>query len=273
MTERHDSQGLGAEAEAMLRALRDDEDMPPATQARVWRRLAAQTEGAGPQGHVRRSMSPGAWAVVALAAAAVVLLASRVGVIGPLVAERGGEAANYSKAEEAPAPVVSRAAAPVRAAADSAGAVPEDRAEATPASEPARARTERPREAKVKEERAAAAPGEQEERAAPGEQEERAEAAPAGREQSSLAEEAAVLARAQAEIQGGRAEAAVEELAGYARRFPNGALREEYEALRAIALCEAGRTREGRGEAQAFLRERAGSALGDRVRGACLSGQ
>lgn len=247
MTERRDSQGLEAEAEALLRGLRADEDMPPAAQARVWRRLERATEGAGSKGHVGWGMSPGAWAVVVLAAAAVVLLASRAGVLGPLVADRGGEAAPYSKAEAAPVPVIERAAPPVRATAVE--AVPEDRSEAAP-SEPVQVREERAREMKVREVKSGG---------------------PAKETKSSLAEEAAMLARAQAAIQGGRAAAALEELSGYVKKFPTGTLREEHDALRAIALCEAGRTQEGRGEAQAFVRSRAGSALAERVRGACLA--
>lgn len=253
MTERRDSEELEAEAGALLRALRADEDMPPATQARVWRRI--ERSAAGPRGHVRKAMSPGAWSVVVLAAAAALLLASRAGVLGPLVAERGGEAARYSKDEAAPAPVIPRAAPPVRATATTVEAVPEDRD--VQASEPAPARAERVKEARARarvEEPAVKEPPEQEAK-------------------NSLAEEAALLARAQAAIQGGRAEAAIEELAGYARRFPGGTLREEHDALRAIALCEAGRTREGRDEAEAFVRERAGSALAERVRGACLAGE
>lgn len=285
MTERRDSQRLGAEAEALLQALRVEEDMPPAAQARVWRRLATATEEAGSQGHVRRGMSPGAWAVVVLAAAAAVLLASRAGVLGPLVAERGGEAAKYSKSEVAPAPVVARPAGAGRGAEveRTLEHVREDVPEETATTEP-RARTERPaREAKGRaddrQERASTSADEGPERASTSadERPERETSAPAGEEpqgeESSLAEEAGALGRAQAAIQGGRADAALEELAGYARRFPRGTLREEYEALRTIALCEAGRTREGRGEAQAFLRDRSGSALGDRVRRACLESQ
>jgi len=53
------------------------------------------------------------------------------------------------------------------------------------------------------------------------------------------------------------------------RRFPAGVLRPEARALRAIALCAAGRTAQGRGEAHVLLGERESSAHHGRVREAC----
>jgi hypothetical protein len=85
----------------------------------------------------------------------------------------------------------------------------------------------------------------------------------------SLAQEAEALARAQAAIQGGRADEALRVLADYAQQFPRGALREEHDALRALALCASDRASEGRAAAQVFLGAHGGSALAERVRQGC----
>lgn len=261
MTERReDLEGLDLRAMAALRAFRDEDDMPPDARERVWARVGAGTAAtAGPSGQVGSRRSSRTWAVVLLAAAAAVLLASQVGVLGPRLAARDDAAAAFAGPPAEPAPVVARAATGAEGGASAESSVtpvepaapvepvhvPEDRAEATgpigkaPAPAPRKATPEPP-----------------EARGADG-----------------LVEEAEALARAQAAIAGERPEDALRELAGYARRFPKGALREEHDALRAIALCAAGREREGRGAAQVFLREREGSALAERVRGACLAAQ
>ena len=92
---------------------------------------------------------------------------------------------------------------------------------------------------------------------------------PATPPEPDLAAEARALAPAQRALGEGRPEDALIALAAYAARFPNGALREEHLGLRAVALCEAGRAREGRGEARVFLREHRASMLAGRVRTAC----
>ena len=52
-------------------------------------------------------------------------------------------------------------------------------------------------------------------------------------------------------------------------RFPDGALALEARSLRAITLCEAGRTMQGRGEARTMLQERSSSPYRARLREAC----
>lgn len=92
---------------------------------------------------------------------------------------------------------------------------------------------------------------------------------PAKTPEPDLAAEARALAPAQRALGEGRPEDALAALTAYASRFPDGALREEHLGLRAVALCEAGRAREGRGEARVFLREHGASMLAGRVRTAC----
>lgn len=289
MTERRgfDEGALDLRAQATLRALREDEEIPPDASARVWARLAAATaaeaqEGERPKGQVSRGRSSGTWAAVLIAAAAAVLLVPRLAVLGPSGAG-GGEAARYTEERQGAAGQVEAAPGRAQARAASKGTqeaapadesvrhVPEDvpggatgqeleasasgqdvkvMSPETGAADPGRVRGERP--------------------ARPTSKGQATEAKAAVEEAGGLAAEAEALARAQAALQGGRAAEALVELAGYARRFPQGALREEHDALRAIALCTAGRTREGRGEAQVFLQAHSGSALAERVRGACI---
>ena len=89
---------------------------------------------------------------------------------------------------------------------------------------------------------------------------------------SRLAAEAALLQAAQTALASGAPAAALLQLEQHAREFPAGALAQEREALRVVALCAAGREREGRAEAATFLRAHAGSVLAERVRGACDGG-
>jgi outer membrane protein assembly factor BamD (BamD/ComL family) len=85
-----------------------------------------------------------------------------------------------------------------------------------------------------------------------------------------LAEENRLFARARAALIDEQPEQALARLAEHARRFPEGVLSEERQALRAVALCEAGRDADGDAAAQAFLREHPQAALAQRVRSACL---
>lgn len=257
MTERRERlEGLDPRAMAALRAFRDEDEMPQAARERVWERVAAETAGPARQGGKARSS--GTWAALLLAAAAVVLVGSQVGVLGPRVAAREDAAAEFAGPPAEPAPVVARPAGGAPAASEAPGPGPKVQA-LEPAAGPGAAGEERSVVTRVPERRSEAS-------------------GPSGKVAAEdagegLVEEAEALARAQAAIAGARPEAALGELASYARRFPRGALREEHDALRAIALCAAGRSREGRGAAQVFLRERGGSALAERVRGACLAGE
>lgn len=286
MTERRDMhEGLDPAAAAALRALREEEAVPDAARERVWARLAAETGAAdevtGPKRQGSWARSSGTWTIVVLAAAALVLLASRVGVIDRLVASRGGEAAPYTEVERAgggAAVVEAQGPAAGARAVEAAGPEVEARAVedaaavvAGPAGDVPQGEAESP-EGHVRKDVSGETPveGRAGRRAGRTTQGGAGEARPAEEEAGALAAEAEALARAQAAIQDGKAAAALDELAAYARRFPRGVLREEHDALRAIALCSVGRSREGRGEAQAFLLARPESALAERVRGACL---
>jgi hypothetical protein len=68
--------------------------------------------------------------------------------------------------------------------------------------------------------------------------------------------------------QGDRA-SALTMLDSHSKRFPRGALREEREATRAIALCELGRLDQGRGVAQRLLIESPHTPLAARINKSC----
>lgn len=302
--------GLDARAMAALQAFRAEEEMPPATQARVWARVAASTraEAAWSSGQVRRRRNEWVWAGLAVAAAAGLLLATRAGVVGPLGRGDGGEAAAYSGRQETATTATERGRPGGAGATSERGAnghVESDMSartseDSSPAPEAGRAE-----ERRVGQEPAGAgarvvgsqargtsgttgsqgpaagktgSSGPESIGAPGGTSSHEADGAPGGagsQEPSatgSLAQEAEALAQAQAAIQGGRADEALSLLAGYAKRFPAGVLREEHDALRALALCASERTREGRAAAQVFLREHGSSALAERVRKGCLDG-
>ncbi|MCY1070126.1 hypothetical protein OV090_35610 [Nannocystis sp. RBIL2] len=276
---------LDPQAAAALRAFRAEEDMSAAAQARVWARVAASTRAdeTWSKRHVRRGMSEWVWAGVVLAAAAAVLLASRAGVLGPLIGARdGGEAAAYAERQTVttePVRAGGGAGEPVggdmtretdEAAGEGAsvgaeteglkGHVVKGMAGGTGAM-PARGESGR---AERRGERSSAAGA----READASTKDGTSAAGA-EETSSLVQEAELLGRAQAAIQGGRASEALALLGTYAQQFPRGALREEHDALRALALCASDRGAEGRAAAQVFLRAHGGSALAERVRQGC----
>jgi hypothetical protein len=272
---------LDPQAAAALRAFRAEEDMSAAAQARVWARLAASTRAdeTWSKRHVRRGMSEWVWAGVVVAAAAAVLLASRAGVLGPLIGARdGGEAAAYAERQTA-------GTEPVRAGGGAGEVVDSDMTRETEdamgeGAATEGAETEGPKGHVVKD--MAHGTGETSVRGEPGRAVRRGErssaagtreaaASAAGAEEvSSLAQEAELLGRVQAAIQSGRPGEALALLGSYAQQFPRGALREEHDALRALALCASDRGAEGRAAAQLFLRAHGGSALAERVRQGCV---
>ncbi|MEX1362831.1 MAG: hypothetical protein AB1Z98_06880 [Nannocystaceae bacterium] len=85
-----------------------------------------------------------------------------------------------------------------------------------------------------------------------------------------LAAENQLLAQARRALLDDRPEHALARLDEHQRRFAEGLLTQERQALRAVALCEAGRTTEGKPAARSFLREHPQAALAHRVRSACL---
>jgi hypothetical protein len=95
------------------------------------------------------------------------------------------------------------------------------------------------------------------------------EPAPTPAPGGTLAAENRLLAQARTALLDGQPEQALLRLGEHARRFPDGVLSEERQALRAVALCEAGRDTEGDAAARAFLLEHPHAALAQRVRSAC----
>lgn len=84
-----------------------------------------------------------------------------------------------------------------------------------------------------------------------------------------LAAELGLIRRAHAAANAGNHTEALRILGEHASRFPSGSLAVEREGARAISLCGAGRTTEGRPLAERFLRAHPGSPLRSRVSRAC----
>jgi len=81
--------------------------------------------------------------------------------------------------------------------------------------------------------------------------------------------EARLLEQADADLRRGDANAALARLAEHAAKYPAGALREEREGVRVVALCRAGREAEGKAAAERFLARSPHSALATRIRATC----
>jgi hypothetical protein len=243
---------LDADALAMLRAFRKQERIPADVHDRVWNRVQADV-AAPPVRWLRRSAVLGV-----LAAAAVALLW-----IGreALEAEPDVPAiqAGYEHGAASPGGQVERRApeATVRGhegdePRSPSSVEPEAAEPAAPELAPSRSGADRRGSASPERRRAATEP------------------APEPALGSTLAEENRLLAQARAALIDERPEQALARLADHARRFPDGVLAEERQALRAVALCEAGRNAEGDAAASSFLREHPQAALAQRVRSACL---
>lgn len=84
----------------------------------------------------------------------------------------------------------------------------------------------------------------------------------------SLSDEMQHMRPAQLALAAGDPQTALARLEDYARAFPDGRLREEHLALRAIARCQLGST-DAADEAARFLRAHPDSMFAERVRGAC----
>ncbi|MBL9100754.1 MAG: hypothetical protein JNL82_07345 [Myxococcales bacterium] len=280
-----DTEGLSPAAKAALAALRAEEAPPAEALERVWSRVVVATElaegtgvdadEAAPRGPSRRRA---AWALgaVALAAGVVLAIAGTRGAAVPVAREATAPAAQYggetgasqaARVGQGQAAAVAETAAPVAQAASAGPAAPGSAGAG--GSEPARA-------GDVSEGEGASGqvPGDRsqgtgkrrgEARDAGDARGEEVEAKPA----AALAREAALLQQAQAALASERPEQALAHLATYDREFADGVLRPEHDALRAVALCAAGRTAEGEAAADVFLRGHAGSLQAERVRGAC----
>lgn len=86
---------------------------------------------------------------------------------------------------------------------------------------------------------------------------------------STFADEFALIKQAQRAVAKGDANAALAALASHERKFPNGSMNEDRFALRALALCKAGRRDEGRRAASALAQRFPRSLYLDRVNEAC----
>ena len=86
---------------------------------------------------------------------------------------------------------------------------------------------------------------------------------------SDLEGEARLLEQADADLRRGDPSAALVSLAEHATKYPAGALKEEREGVRVVALCRAGRASEGKAAAERFLARSPRSALATRIRAAC----
>lgn len=261
--------GLSPEARALIAQARGGDDPSDADRARVRRALLATVAGGAGLAATSAASSAAASTVgTGLAAtvakvAAVILVVGGVGAGTVMVAPWEDPPAVEAPAPRARAsrPTVERAAAPapqpppVAPAVEAALPVPVD--EPSPpvvAPEPPaapRAETVRPRPSR------------------PAPVEPPPPAQPASLPASTLAAEVALLRSAQAALNGGDPETALARLGDHARRFPDGAMAEEREAARVLALCRAGRDDEARGAADRFLRERPQSPLVPRVRRGC----
>jgi len=87
----------------------------------------------------------------------------------------------------------------------------------------------------------------------------------------SLAEEVALLSRAETELHAGRPAKALTALAEHQRKFPRGALAEERTAARIQALCALGRNEEANAQLRQLLHISPNSPLEERARQACRS--
>jgi hypothetical protein len=85
----------------------------------------------------------------------------------------------------------------------------------------------------------------------------------------SIQSELELIRAAQKHLHRSEARAALTLLAEHARRFPNGALAEEREASRVLALCQLGDAPGTREQAQRFVQRTPSSPFVDRVRASC----
>jgi hypothetical protein len=87
--------------------------------------------------------------------------------------------------------------------------------------------------------------------------------------QGSVAEEVAILRRVSASLRAGDPRTALAGVAEHARRFPNGALAEERDTERIVALCALGRREDATRATERFERAYPSSSHEGRIRAAC----
>jgi hypothetical protein len=97
----------------------------------------------------------------------------------------------------------------------------------------------------------------------------RSAAKTSNRSSQALSEEIELVRAAQVAMRQGDVSAALTMLESHASRFPRGALSEEREAARAIALCELRQFEQGRRVARRLLAASPHTPLAGRIRGSC----
>jgi hypothetical protein len=269
---------LDADALAMLDAFRAEEQIPKRVHDRVWRRVQADV-AAPPVRWSARGVVLGGLAV----AAAVALMWVGRQALAPVETQPPASQAGYERAGAGPEGVAEprerersgpRGGDPRGATAAEGTTEPE--AEPAPPIEPEHAvprdpiidPTAGPRSPSTPSRPKTDRRGAADRPATSAEPTPKPEPTPALG--STLAEENRLIARARAALLDEHPEQALQHLDEHARRFEAGVLGQERQALRAVALCEAGRELEGSAAARSFLRAHPRAALAQRVRSACL---
>ncbi len=258
-----------ADALDLLDAFREEEQIPGPLQQRVWDRVAADVAAdstpAGSSTRAYWARSAAAVGLLAAAALAVLWMGGRVldvdgerATPNQAVHERAGESAGgvaHPRTSEPAKESRRRAPAPTQPEEPSAAA---PTVAAVPVTEPADAQAQTPEPATASR------------RNVPSTRRSPTPAPKAPASVDTLAEENRLLAKARKALLDEQPERALTLLADHARRFAGGILVEERKALRAVALCDAGRNDDGAAAARAFLRAHPKAALAQRVRSACL---
>jgi hypothetical protein len=232
---------LSREARGLVDAARREAGGPNPDQRSRMRRvvMAAVSTGA-----VAGATATTGTAAAAIATGSSLGLVGKVGIGLAMIGLAGGGAVWVSQRGDAPAPAVS-------VAVTSAMAIPIVSARsASPA-------PEMPREAiAIVSASASTTPRAEPQRVAPAANDD-------------LAEELGFLRSARSALGAGNSSEALASLDQYVARFPNGKLGFEQRALRAMALCKAGRMEEGRALSGAIAEASPGSPLSERVAAAC----
>lgn len=247
---------LDAEARALIEALRAEEELPADVHTRVWARIDEEIVE-------RRGRSSGLWMVGGLAVAAALAL---VWIGGRTLRPDVRPASNMQAPFEAAAGTTEHAEGIDRRASAPAPRPPEEQVHSSEHG-PRAALPELsppPSVAADSDPRPSGSPGTRSRQASRVKTDDEVE-----RPDDPLSEEMTLLKQAKLALSRGDATRSLTLLDQHAERFPRGALRQERDALRVVALCEEGELARGREAASRFLQEHAGAALAERVRAAC----
>lgn len=276
MSARDDDAPLDDDARELLAAMREETAMPPDLHDRVWARLeeAVSPVAVVPASPWRRI------AIVGVAAAAAILLVAglrdrqaataakdetvrdqaaygREGALEPAEATAGERPDSGAPRSDAIAPQPS-----ATQGATNAGPVGGDTPGGANERDPSEPAVNEPVASERNEASAAAAPPRATKPRAAREPSDDASSA------STLAQEIAAIEKIRAALLADAPERALEHVRAHARRYPSGALVQEREALRAVALCAMG-DGGARAKADAFIAAHPESPLVTKVRAAC----